>query len=266
MQTRTVAVRNGTFQTEVIEDGGGSPLLYLHGVEGVREGDPFVARLARTHHVIAPVTPGFGASTGTENLRDIHDLIYYQLDLLDALDLRGMPVVGHSLGGMFAAEIAAVQPQRVAALVLIDAFGLWDARYPVADFFAMSPKALAAATYFDAESPVARAAAEAPEDNEAYVAFALERAKSLATAAKYLWPLPNRGLAGRAHRISSPTLVLWGEADRISPPEYAREFKALIPQAEVAIIERAGHLPQVEQLDATADAIERFLQANAPQR
>ena len=266
MQTRTVSVRNGTFQVEVIEDGEGSPLLFLHGVDGVREGDPFVARLARSHRVIAPLVPGFGASTGTENLRDIHDLIYYQLDLLDTLGLRDLPVVGHSLGGMFAAEIAAVQPQRVGALVLIDAFGLWDARYPVADFFAMSPKALAAATYYDTDSPIARAAAEAPEDNEAYVAFALERAKSLATAAKYLWPLPNRGLSGRAHRISAPTLVLWGEADKIAPPAYAQEFQALIPQAEVAIIERAGHLPQVEQLDATADRIERFLAAHAPQR
>ena len=261
MQTKTVSVRNGMFQTEVLEDGDGPPLLYLHGVDGVRAGDPFMARLAQRYRVVAPLTPGFGASAGTENLRDIHDLIYYQLDLLDALGLRDLPVVGHALGGMFAAEIAAVQPERVRALVLIDAFGLWDARYPVADFFAMSPKALAAATYFDADTPEAQAAAQAPEDNEAYVAFALERAKSLATAAKYLWPLPNRGLADRAHRIAAPTLVLWGERDGIAPPQYAQIFKALIPQSEVTIIERAGHLPQVEQLDATSEAIEHFLAA-----
>jgi pimeloyl-ACP methyl ester carboxylesterase len=259
MQERTVAVRGGMFQTQVIEDGAGAPLLYLHGVDGVCEGDPFLARLAQRHHVVAPMLPGFGASSGTEQLRDIHDLIYYQLDLLDALGLRGLPVVGHSLGGMIAAELAAVQPERLSALVLIDAFGLWNPQYPVADFFVMSPKDLAAATYYDADSPIAKQAAEAPESNEAYVAFALERAKSLATAAKYLWPLPNRGLAARAHRISAPTLVLWGEADKIAPPQYAQEFKALIPQAEIEIVPKAGHLPQVEQLDATVEAIDRFL-------
>lgn len=263
MQERTVAVRKGMFGTRVIEDGEGPPLLYLHGVDGVRPGDPFVARLAQSHRVVAPLLPGYGDSSGTENLRDIHDLIYYQLDLLDALGLRGLPLVGHSLGGMVAAEIAAVQPGRVTALVLIDAFGLWNSQYPVADFFAMDPKSLAEATYFDAQSPIAHAAAATPENNEAYIAFALERAKSLATAAKYLWPLPNRGLADRAHRISAPTLVLWGEGDKIAPPQYAQAFKDLIPQAEVDIIKRAGHLPQVEQLDVTTAAIDRFIAAYA---
>lgn len=263
MQERKVAVRGGMFETEVIEDGNGPPLLYLHGVNGVQPGDPFLARLARQHRVIAPRMPGFGESTGTEQLNDLHDLIYYELDLLDALNLRGLPVIGHSLGGMIAAELAAVQPDRVSALTLIAPMGLWNPAHPVADFFSMAPTALAAATYHDPASPIAQAAGRPPEDNEAYIAFMLDRAKSLATAAKYLWPIPNRGLNRRAHRITAPTLLVWGESDRIVPPQYAEDFQATIADTRVETIAEAGHLPQVEQPDALAEVVLGFVGAAA---
>jgi pimeloyl-ACP methyl ester carboxylesterase len=259
MGERKVAVRGGMFETEVIEEGSGPPLLFLHGVNNVQAGDPFLARLAQSHQVIAPRMPGFGDSTGTEHLLDIHDLIYYELDLLDTLGLRGVPVVAHSLGGMIAAELAAVQPERFSALTLIAPFGLWNPEYPVADFFAMSPSQLAAATYHDPESPTAQAAARPPEDNEAYIAFMLDRAKSLATTAKYIWPIPNRGLAKRLHRVAAPTLLVWGESDRIVPPRYAQDFQAGIAGAKVATISKAGHLPQVEQPDQLAETIQQFL-------
>lgn len=259
MQVRKVAVRGGMFETEIIEDGSGPPLFYLHGVNGVQPGDPFLSRLAQDHTVIAPRLPGFGDSTGSEHLHDLHDLIYYELDLLDTLDLRALPIVGHSLGAMVAAEIAAVQPERVQSLTLIAPMGLWNPAYPVADFFAMAPAALAAATYHDPESPAAQAASRPPEDNEAYIAFMLDRAKSLATAAKYLWPIPNRGLNRRLHRVSAPTLLVWGESDRIVPPRYAEDFQAAIPTATTETIAAAGHLPQVEQPDQLAETIRRFL-------
>jgi pimeloyl-ACP methyl ester carboxylesterase len=262
MSERKVAVRGGMFMTEVIEAGSGPPLLFLHGVSGVQPGDPFVARLARDHRVIAPRLPGFGESSGTEHLLDLHDLIYYELDLLDTLGLRGLPIVGHSLGGMVAAELAAVQPDRFSALVLIAPFGLWNPAYPVADFFAMSPAQLAAATYHDPSAPAAQAAARPPDDNEAYIAFMLDRAKALATAAKYLWPIPNRGLVRRLHRVAAPTLLVWGESDRIVPPRYAEDFRAAIARAQVTIIPAAGHLPQVEQADQTADAVLNFIAAS----
>ena len=257
MRERKVAVRDGMFTTEVFEDGSGPPLLFLHGVNNVQPGDPFLARLAQRYRVIAPRLPGFGESRGGEHLLDIHDLIYYGLDLLDTLGLRGLPVIGHSLGGMIAAELAAVQPERVSRLVLIAPFGLWNPAYPVADFFAMAPAQLAAATYHDPASPAAQAAARPPEDNEAYIAFMLDRAKSLATSAKYLWPIPNRGLSKRLHRIAAPTLLVWGESDGIVPPRYADDFQAAITNATVKIIREAGHLPQVEQPDQDADTVLR---------
>jgi pimeloyl-ACP methyl ester carboxylesterase len=259
MHMRKVAVRGGMFETELIEDGQGQPLLFLHGVQGVQPGDPLITRLAERYHVIAPRLPGFGESSGSENLNDLHDLIYYELDLLDTLGLRDIPVIGHSLGGMVAAELAAVQPERISKLVLIAPMGLWNPSYPVADFFAMSPKALAAATYHDPDSTVAQMASRPPEDNEAYIAFMLERAKSLATAAKYLWPIPNRGLNRRLHRVTAPTLLVWGESDRIVPPQYAQDFQAAIGNATVATIPAAGHLPQIEQPDRLAEQVLAFL-------
>jgi pimeloyl-ACP methyl ester carboxylesterase len=263
MEKRHVAVRGGMFLTEVHEVGSGPPLLFLHGVRGVEPDAPFLERLAQHYRVIAPYLPGYAESSGTEHLRDLHDLIYYELDLLDALGLRHVPLVGHSLGGMVAAELSAVQPDRFSALVLIAPFGLWNPAYPVADFFAMSPEQLAAATYHDPQSPAAQAAAHTPADQEGYIAFMLDRAKALATAAKYLWPIPNRGLASRLHRVAAPTLLVWGESDRIVPPRYAQDFQEKIATAQVAIIPAAGHLPEVEQLDRTAEVVLRFLATSA---
>jgi pimeloyl-ACP methyl ester carboxylesterase len=260
MQDRTVSVRGGAFQTPVLEAGEGLPILYLHGVGDLPADFLFLEQLAQTHRIVAPQLPGFGESTGGDRLLDIHDLIYYGLDLLDALALRDLPVVGHSLGAMLAAELAAVQPERFTALVLIAPLGLWNPDYPVADFFSMSPADLARATYADLDSSAARTAAAPARDDEGYIAYMLDRAKSLATAARYLWPIPNRGLAGRLHRVSAPTLLVWGRHDGIVPSKYAAEFQAGIPHARVEILEGAGHLPQVEQPERLKELIAGFLE------
>jgi pimeloyl-ACP methyl ester carboxylesterase len=259
MDEHTVPIRDGAFETQIFEAGCGSPLLFLHGVSDIGPSEPFLQRLSGRYHVIAPHLPGFGESSGSEQLLDLHDLIYYELDLLDALGLRDLPLIGHSLGGMIAAELAAVQPERFSALVLLAPFGIWNPAYPVADFFSMPPVEVAAATYHNPASPAAQAMSARPADNEAYIAFMLERAKSLATAAKYLWPIPNRGLNKRLHRVAAPTLLIWGESDGIVPPQYAGDFRAGIPQARVQIIPEAGHLPQFEQTDRVVEAVEAFL-------
>jgi pimeloyl-ACP methyl ester carboxylesterase len=256
-----IAVADGRFVADVLESGEGSPLLYLHG-EGGRSWDALLAALATGHRVIAPGHPGFGESTGTEHLLDLHDLIYYYLDFLDALDLREARLVGHGLGGMFAAELAAVQPERFPFLVLIAPFGLWDPAHPTLDFFAAAPPELAAAQFHDASAPAAVAAAEIPADDKAYIQLMLERAKSLATAAKYLWPIPNRGLAKRLHRVRAATLLIWGESDGIVPPHYAREFQHRIRGSQLAIVQGAGHLPQLEQPARLTEIVLRFLDAD----
>ena len=262
MPERTISIRQGKFETPLLELGDGPPLLYLHGtwpLELEDGGGPFLEALAARHRVVAPLLPGFGASTGNEHLIDLHDLLYYELDLLDALDLKGLPLVGHSLGAMIAAELAAIQPARFDKLVLIAPLGLWNEAHPVPDFFTYSPAEMAQALFADPDRPAARAMAQPPAEGDPMIAYHLERAKSLATSAKYLWPIPNRGLNKRLHRVRMPVLLVWGESDPIAPPQYADDFRALLPQAELALIPGAAHLPQVEQPEKVADAVRRFL-------
>jgi pimeloyl-ACP methyl ester carboxylesterase len=258
MQKQTLAVRDGAFDIEVWESGDGSPLLYLHG-EGRPTWTPFHDALAKQFRLIAPLHPGYGESTGSGELQDLPDLIYYYLDFLDRLELRELPLVGHGLGGMIATELAAVQPERFTALVLVAPMGLWLADDPVQDFFAMTPAELAAALYHDPGSPAAHAAAEVPTEGDALIEYHLERAKSMATAAKYLWPIPNRGLAKRLHRVAAPTLIVWGRSDRIASPRYAEEFRQRIAGASVELVDEAGHLPHEEQPARLAELTVSFL-------
>jgi pimeloyl-ACP methyl ester carboxylesterase len=258
VEQRTVAVRGGDFQIDLLASGAGPPLLYLHSEWG-RPWDAFLGSLAESYRVLAPSHPGVGNSTGTERLQDLTDLIYYYLDFLDSLELRNLPLVGHGLGGMIAAELAAVQPERFSRLVLIAPLGLWNPAYPVLDFFATEPADLGRALFHDPESPIAQAATAIPTDNDAYVRFMLDRAKGMAVAAKYLWPIPNRGLNKRLHRVRTPTLLVWGESDRLCPPAYGQDFLRLLPNARLEIIPGAGHLPQTEQPTTLAKAVNVFL-------
>ncbi len=166
------------------------------------------------------------ASTGGDRLDDIHDAIYFYLDLLDALDVHHLALVGHGLGGMFAAELAAVQPTRFSHLVLIDPFGLWLPDVPTLDYFVLPPAELAEALYHDPGSPAAQATARAPEGQEALIAYMLERAQSMAAAARYLWPIPDRGLSKRLHRVTAPALIVWGQSDRVVPVAYGDRMAA----------------------------------------
>jgi pimeloyl-ACP methyl ester carboxylesterase len=259
METSTVTVQNGAFQVELRQAGtAGSNALWLHGEAGP-SWTAFHDSLAQHRHVVAPSHPGYGASTGGDRLDDIHDAIYFYLDLLDALDLRKVALVGHGLGGMFAAELAAVQPARFSHLVLIDPFGLWLPEVPTLDYFVLPPAELAEALYRDRESPAAQATARAPEGQEALIAFMLDRAQSMATAARYLWPIPDRGLGKRLHRITAPTLIFWGHGDRVLPPAYGTEWQRRIPGSRLVIRQDAGHLPHVEQPAAVAELTNAFL-------
>ncbi|NQW16910.1 MAG: alpha/beta hydrolase [Chloroflexi bacterium] len=269
MSSRILDVNGGQFQIDVAESGSGDPLLYLHGIAGKQEGD-FIAELATSHRVIAPWIPGFGSSTGSEQIADFHDLIYLYLDLLDELELRDLPVVGHSLGGMLAAELAAVQPERFSKVALIGSLGLWDQDNPVLDFFTVPPAEFAEAMYTDQKSEAALAIATAPQsklpevdpetdEGKEIIDYYVERAKSMSTAAKYLWPIPNKGLSKRLHRVTQPTLLIWGEGDGICPPVYAEYFAAALSNASSQIVPGAAHMVHVEKPGEVAAIINKFL-------
>ncbi|MBV9323990.1 MAG: alpha/beta hydrolase [Chloroflexi bacterium] len=258
METSNVAVRDGAFEVELRQAGAGDHVVWLHGEAGP-SWNGFHDALARQYHVLAPSHPGYSTSTGGDQLDDIHDAIYFYLDLLDALDLRQATLVGHGLGGMFAAELAAVQPARFSHLVLVDPFGLWLPEAPTLDYFVLPPAELAQALYHDPNSPAAQATARAPEGQEALIAYMLERAQSMAAAARYLWPIPDRGLSKRLHRVAAPTLIVWGQSDRVVPPVYAPEWQRRIAGSRLVIRQDAGHVPHVEQPAALAELTQAFL-------
>ena len=267
MKTEQMPVGNGRYTIEVVEDGSGPPLLFLHGISGLHW-MPFLEDLAKQYRVIAPRTPGFGDASQTE-LDTVQDLVYSYLDLLDALGLESVPVLGHSLGGMLAAEVVATQPKRFPWLVLAAPMGFFHADRPTFDFFACTPRELTAAFFADPTGEAAQNSGEAglmrmvqagtkSETGAQLVETYLERAKTLATAAKYLWPIPNRGLGKRIHRVTSPTLLIWGKHDRVVPPSYAEDFTQGIPGTKLTEIEDAGHELLLEQPAAVLSAIRTF--------
>ena len=259
MQESTVTVRNGMFEAKLRTDGSGDPLLFLHGAGGLRGWDTFLAELATQFTVYAPAHPGFETSTGIEHLDDIIDLVVYYNDFLDALDLDSTHVVGHSMGGMLGAEIAALSPHRVRRLVLANAAGLWLDDHPVADFFAMTPDQLAVALWHDPQSDVAKMMMAIPEDEKAQLEAYLLRAQHLATAGKFLWPIPDKGLKKRIHRIQAPTLLVWGQSDGLVPPLYAQAFHQHIPGSQVSIMQKCGHMPMYEDPAGFVKTVTQFL-------
>jgi pimeloyl-ACP methyl ester carboxylesterase len=260
MATRqTVSVRDGLFEATVFTEGDGAPLLFLHGGGGLPEWPAWLSPLAERYRVIAPQHPGFGASTGLEHLDTVQDLTIYYLDFLDALDVERACVVGLSFGGMLAAELAALAPQRVRKLVLVGAIGLWSDAAPMPDFFAMTADEIEQAAWRDVELARRRGWLVEPQTDEEKRAAMLERARSSAATAKFIWPIPDRGLRKRIHRVAMPTLIVWGASDRLVPPVYAELFHQAIAGSRVVMIEEAGHAPQVEQPGAFTAAVLDFL-------
>lgn len=242
----------------VLEAGAGEPLVFLHGAGGLFW-DPYLDALAQTRKVYAPFLPGSGASTGLEDIRDLWDLTLCYYDLFDALGLGRVDVVGHSLGGMIACELAATDPSRVNRLVALSPAGTWHDDEPMADIFAMTPDELVTRVSVDPSSPAAQAMMYMPEDLDAQVELLIGRIATLQAAAKFIWPIPDKGLSRRLHRIKAPTLVLWGKQDGLIPVSYAQDFQDGIPGCQVRILDGASHLLQIEQLDGCVDLTVGFL-------
>ncbi len=250
--------RIGAFDVRVWSAGSGAPILYLHGFEHHPGAASFLARLSRNHAVRAPEHPGCGESTGFEENYDVIDVALYYRRMIEAWNNGPVDVIGHSLGGMFAAELAALSPHLVRRLVLVDAYGLWLDDNPMPDPFALAPKELEAAKWFDPnKAPMPEPSAFNAENGSR--ALAIFRAQNLGTATKFMWPVPDRGLNRRLPYVKAPTLIVHGAADGLVPLAYAQAFARLIPQARVTVIRNAGHLPMIEAEDEFISTVNDFL-------
>jgi pimeloyl-ACP methyl ester carboxylesterase len=240
--------------------GAGPPLLFLHGGDYVAQNRSFLDRLARRWQVTAPRHPGFGRSERPAGFRTVHDLAYLYLDWLDRQRPGGAVIVGSSLGGWIALEICVRSVEQIAALVLIDSLGVkfgGREERDIADVYALPEDGLRRRTFFD---PARVLPDYGSLSDEELTAIACDRQAT----ALYGWRpyMHNPGLKQWLHRVRAPTLVLWGEADGIVPPDYGEKLCAALPNAKFERIAQAGHYPQIERPEAVADAIEAFTQEN----
>lgn len=261
-------MREGTLETRrgikghFLEAGSGRPLVWLHGAGGLLPQEPLLERLANRYHVYAPEWPGYGVETTEDALEDMLDFALHGWDLVDALELGARPIlVGHSMGGMIAAEMATLAPRDLDRLVLISAAGLWLDAYPIPDIFSMLPFQLAQTLFFDPKAGEALLTGGIDfGDVDALKAFLVRNARRLGTAGKIMFPIPNRRIRKRLYRLSARTLLVWGREDRLIPPVYGERWLELLPNARIEWIERAGHMVPHEAPEKVAAAIESFLE------
>ena len=252
-------VRVGEADAQVVKAGQGPPLVFLHGAFGYQGWRPFLDRLARRFTVYAPVHPGFSETNGIECMDDILDLALYHFDLLDALGLESPHLVGHFFGAMIAAEMTALCPHRVDKLVLASPAGLWLDDSPGVDYFATPGDELRIVLFNDPDSDIARETFPEPEDEELRDQLRIERARSLSTLAKFLWPIPDKGLNKRLGRIKAPALIVMADNDKIVPAHYGDVVAQRIPGSQLHVIRDAGHLYILERPDEFADLVADFL-------
>jgi pimeloyl-ACP methyl ester carboxylesterase len=241
----------------VSETGTGRPFLLLHGGAGPVSVAGFGELLGRGARVLVPTHPGFGGTPRPEALKSVPGLAALYVALLDQLDLHDVTVVGNSIGGWIAAEIALLASPRVSSVVLLDAAGIVVEGHPAADPFAIPLPELIQRSYYEPEKfkvdPSTLSDAQRAAIGANRAALALYGGQAAAG---------DSTLRARLAKVTVPTLVAWGEADRVVDLEYGRAYAAAIPNAEFKLLPKAGHLPQIETPEQTLRVVQDFSAAH----
>jgi pimeloyl-ACP methyl ester carboxylesterase len=242
-----------------LHDSGGDapPLLLLHSGQGFIAEQPYVGMLARQRRLIAPSHPGFGKSALPDWIDHVDDIAHLYLELMDRLGLAAADIVGCSIGGWIAAELASKTPERVKKLVMVGAVGVKTGpidKLDVADIFAVSPDEQLKLLFHDP----AKFKPDPSKMTDEQLSIMVRNRETLALLA---WEpyMHNPKLKHRLHRVTAPALFLRGAADGVVSAEYTERYARLLPNARTATIAAAGHAPQVEQPEAFASAVFAFL-------
>ncbi|HXQ49968.1 MAG TPA: alpha/beta hydrolase [Stellaceae bacterium] len=246
------------WELEVVRCGSGKPLLLLHGFQTVDPRARFVELLGRRRSIVAPSHPGFGLSPRPDGFETIYDLTRLYLDVLDALPDEKITVMGFSFGGWLAAELAVMGSPRIDRLILVDALGIKVSGREtpdILDVFNTAPAEVERRSWHDP-------ARWAPDYNAMADEAIVRRARNWDALCLYGWHpyMHNPRLKDWLPRIAVPTLVVWGSSDGIVAPSYGKAMCDLIPGARFALIDEAGHRPEIERPDAFVDAVTAFLE------
>jgi pimeloyl-ACP methyl ester carboxylesterase len=247
----------GGIELESWQSGSGPPVLLLHGFQTIEPGARFAELLGRHARIVAPSHPGFGRSPRPDGFETIYDLAHLYLELLARMAHEKVIVIGFSFGGWIAAEIAAMAGDRIGSLILVDALGIKVGDRETADIvdiFNTAPDEVVRRSWHE---PASRA----PDYNAMTDEQIVIRARNWDALALYGWHpyMHNPQLKRWLGRIRVPTLVVWGSSDGIVAPSYGRAMSALIPGSRFALIEGAGHHPELERPDEFADVVTAFL-------
>ncbi|HEX9872026.1 MAG TPA: alpha/beta hydrolase [Candidatus Tectomicrobia bacterium] len=247
---------------QVYRGGQGPSLLVLHDCEVMTEWQPYHSALATRFTVLAPSHPGFGASERSETIDGIDDLAYLYLDFIATLEPQAVDVLGLGMGGWVAAEMAVRCSHHLRRLVLADAVGIkvsGRTEVDIIETFILSRDQLLEVGWHDPALGAERMKLPGAPDLSDEALLALIRNREAAARLSWRPFMHNPGLRRWLHRISVPTLVLWGESDRIVRPDYGRAFQQAIPGAQFQLIRAAGHYPYLERPDEFVAAVTAFL-------
>ncbi len=187
------------------------------------------------------------------------DFTLHTWDIVDALGLKNPILAGHSMGGMIAAEMAAIAPHDVTRLALICPAGLWLDDHPIPDLFSTMPYEMPKLLFHDVAAGTAMLTAGMTLDDPKFLQnYLVTNARQLGMAGRILFPIPERGLSQRLHRVKAKTILIWGDSDKLIVPAYAHAFKKAIAGSELIAIPEAGHMVTLEKPDQVVSAIGRL--------
>ncbi|HTN77018.1 MAG TPA: alpha/beta hydrolase [Pirellulaceae bacterium] len=245
-------------KTQLTVGGEGPPLLYLHSAGGETDWMPFHAALAKQYRVYLPAHPGFALSGGLDQIKDIHDMVWHYVDLMSALKLEQVPVVGFSLGAWLAMELAVLRPNLVSKLVLVNAAGVRVENSRMAELFIDDFDEIRNLLFFDpSQEAIVKQAMPLSIDDSRILMWL--RAREATARVGWNPYLHNPKLQHHLDRIACPTLGLWGRQDKLIPLPHGEFIASAIPHAKLQVLDNCGHMLPFEKCGEFAERVCAFV-------